>query len=711
MSEELKVIISTDVDKSLKALLNLSNAFEELTAVTKILTSQFGDLSSALPKFEAATRRSTKGTDAMAKSASSASSSLTAFSRIVQDAPFGFIAVGNNITQFIEQFANLKQQTGSTGSALKALVGQIAGAGGMTLAFSVLTSVLTSLVQKYGSLANAMSVLNPFLSSQQRLLNELNLGFLKNAEGISKEIAQVDLMVKSVKDLNIPLEERKNITKELIKQYPQTFGGLTTEAIAVGKADAAYKELTKTLLAQGAIKAGNDLIGERAAQLLKLRIEGAKLQKELSDVVNPANDSFFGSLADKGKEVAGIQNQINKNKAAQNKLEKETATIQLEQLKLVEELGSKVLGIKPPESAVKIFAELNDALAKIDERVKLTGEDAKSVAQSKLSLLSAAFDKIATAGGPDSKGFLKTIGDQIRALNAIVDAKAVKTASEIIAQLNKELVGLDSAFAAAGGSLQGLSEDKINKISNALKNLAEIGVLPGSTIFDSLKSQIETLQSTFTKTPLTFKIPIKIEPLEPASNAATVAKVLKGVKDEFRKDLTPFTDSINEIIRQGTINGIESLSESIGKALVSGDFSSVVGGFVGAISGFLSQLGKLLIVQGVAIQAFQTSLETLQGIPAIVAGGALVAAAAAFKALAGNGASFATGGTAFGPTAAMIGDNTARKEHILSDLQLEKIARDIDGSGPGNIIAETKISGNQMVILLRRAGYNIARIN
>ena len=182
------------------------------------------------------------------------------------------------------------------------------------------------------------------------------------------------------------------------------------------------------------------------------------------------------------------------------------------------------------------------------------------------------------------------------------------------------------------------------------------------------------MQSTLVKTPISFKIPIVIEPLPSATNEQTVKRVMDGVSQNFRKQLDPFTNQVNEIIRSSTTSGIESLATGVGEALVSGDFSEVTQGFVNAISNFLSQLGKLLIVQGVAVQAFQTSLKTLQGIPAVIAGGALVAAAAAFRSLASSGVpAFATGGSVYGPTLAMIGDNPGREEHIIPSEVLDKM--------------------------------------
>jgi hypothetical protein len=58
---------------------------------------------------------------------------LMQFSRIAQDAPYGIIGIGNNITATAESFSYLKAQTGSTGGALKALASSLMGTGGILL--------------------------------------------------------------------------------------------------------------------------------------------------------------------------------------------------------------------------------------------------------------------------------------------------------------------------------------------------------------------------------------------------------------------------------------------------------------------------------------------------------------------------------------------------------------------------------------------------
>ena len=73
----------------------------------------------------------------------------TDFARIIQDAPFGIIGVGNNITQLAGSFQVLKNQTGSTGAALKSALGSILSSGNaLVLGISILTTAFTVLQMK-----------------------------------------------------------------------------------------------------------------------------------------------------------------------------------------------------------------------------------------------------------------------------------------------------------------------------------------------------------------------------------------------------------------------------------------------------------------------------------------------------------------------------------------------------------------------------------
>jgi hypothetical protein len=78
-------------------------------------------------------------------SAGAATGSAIAFNRIIQDAPFGIIGIGNNIQQFAEQLTALKGTTGSTGAALKSFfTSLISPANLLVLGVSAVTAAFTA---------------------------------------------------------------------------------------------------------------------------------------------------------------------------------------------------------------------------------------------------------------------------------------------------------------------------------------------------------------------------------------------------------------------------------------------------------------------------------------------------------------------------------------------------------------------------------------
>jgi len=112
MAEEVKVIVGAD---------------------TKQLTSELDKANKAIKNFGSTVQTG----------ANKAGLALTDLSRIAQDAPYGFIGISNNINPLIESFGRLKAETGSTGGALKALVGALSGPAGVGLAFGLFSSAIS----------------------------------------------------------------------------------------------------------------------------------------------------------------------------------------------------------------------------------------------------------------------------------------------------------------------------------------------------------------------------------------------------------------------------------------------------------------------------------------------------------------------------------------------------------------------------------------
>lgn len=112
----------------------------------------------------------------------------TDFARIIQDAPFGIIGVGNNITQLASSFQTLRAQSTSTGAALKtAFASIIAPANLLVLGISAVTTALTvyamtakDTTEPISGLKQAQDDFNESLKETDRLLGKEVFGqFLK----------------------------------------------------------------------------------------------------------------------------------------------------------------------------------------------------------------------------------------------------------------------------------------------------------------------------------------------------------------------------------------------------------------------------------------------------------------------------------------------------------------------------------------------------
>jgi len=200
-----------------------------------------------------------------------------------------------------------------------------------------------------------------------------------------------------------------------------------------------------------------------------------------------------------------------------------------------------------------------------------------------------------------------------------------------------------------------------------------------------------------------------------------LANINARATEQLWMDWESTMSQMQQTIQSFIVNGIGSLAESLGAALVSGDFKGFFDAFLSQFGDFLKQFGSMLIAWGVARLALLNSFQ--QGptgaIQAIAAGAALVAIGSAMKtAMAkqsgtssggmggyktGQGFTpFASGGIVSGPTMGLVGEypgavNNPEVIAPLSDLQ-----KMIGGTG-GPMVIEHRISGNDLLVLINRA--------
>jgi len=212
------------------------------------------------------------------KGTANGSNALMQFSRIAQDAPYGIIGIGNNLTATAEAFSHLKNQTGTTGGAFKALASSLMGSGGILLGISLLTTGFTLLSQSGLSVGDVIDKLTGNFDANTKELQDMNAEVAKNSQA---QISSLNALVSTAKNVRISDEERLIAVKKLQSEYPAYFGNLSTEEILNGNVATAVKKVTQAIIAKAKAAASVDKIVKLAEEEEKIQ---SNIKNELAEV-------------------------------------------------------------------------------------------------------------------------------------------------------------------------------------------------------------------------------------------------------------------------------------------------------------------------------------------------------------------------------------------------------------------------------------------
>jgi len=206
----------------------------------------------------------------VSKNSNEAALALSNLGRIAQDAPFGFIGIANNLNPMLESFQRLKATTGTTGSALKALAGSLVGPAGLGFALSIVSSALVVFGDKlFGSKKQAEEAKSAFDGMLDSAANEA----LKLRESFAL-----------ITDANVPLENRKNIIKDLRSEYGVYLKNISDEALLTGQAASAYDLINTAILKKLQLQAAEEKILPLIKEQVDLQFQLNKLQKDGADL-------------------------------------------------------------------------------------------------------------------------------------------------------------------------------------------------------------------------------------------------------------------------------------------------------------------------------------------------------------------------------------------------------------------------------------------
>lgn len=274
---KLSVEIGADITDFEKKIKEVEFDIKELSKIkldrlkvgldTTEINNQIKDAKASLNSLKTAVKDTGQSFASASPKVANAGNTLTQFSRIAQDAPYGIIGIGNNITATAESFSYLKAQTGSTGGALKALGASIAGPGGILLGVSLLTTGLTYMAQSGLSVGDVIDKLTGNFDEFGRGMQKVNEEAAKTS---GQEIANMEALVSVAQDDTLSREKRLIAVKELQKEFPAYFGNLNTEKILNGDLTSVTKDLTSAIIERAKASAFASKIGQLAEQELKL---------------------------------------------------------------------------------------------------------------------------------------------------------------------------------------------------------------------------------------------------------------------------------------------------------------------------------------------------------------------------------------------------------------------------------------------------------
>jgi tape measure domain-containing protein len=194
---------------------------------------------------------------------------------------------------------------------------------------------------------------------------------------------------------------------------------------------------------------------------------------------------------------------------------------------------------------------------------------------------------------------------------------------------------------------------------------------------------------------------------KPFTEADAAAIALEEKIKSLKLAFDDFNLGLQNII-EGTLNDLAgSLGTELGNALSGAGFS--INSFLVPLADALINVGKLAVATGISIEGIKVALKSLNPVVAIAGGIALIALGTLVKnKLAAP--KLAQGGLAYAPTMAMVGDNrNARVDpEVIAPLsKLKSMLGDVGGMGG---VLETRISGNDLIILLNRSQKTLNRV-
>jgi hypothetical protein len=741
VSAPLNLLQSAFVD-SVKSVQQLENELEALKNVkleatdptsVKILDNQIVKLrqqlasvktsgvEGAFNKIGASSVNAANKLKQLPKATDSASFALLNLGRVAQDAPFGIMGIANNLNPLLESFQRVQKEAGGTKNALKAVVGSLAGGGGLGFALSIASSLAIVFGDKlFGASKQAEQSKKKFDEVKQSL-QQVAAGFA--ADGVTK----IEIYRNALLNLTTPLEDRNKVLDKYNKLVDKQNELSTTDLSNINKINSAVNAQIKIFEQRALVKAAEQsitdfykVVFENQFNLQKKIAESGKgTANEIVAQLNagqrgaiPVASTGITNLTDAQKAAIPIIGKFDKNiknstqgLVAFNSAADISGFTVGDQQNAFDKVGLSANGfINNIRNAKKQIGDLFAFINNIQKEGGISVLDnfdtnSKKVNDStKFNFFEKFFDLKPPVGQVQ-----KQLDEMFQAAHDYaqknVDLFKVKVGDKFIDLSELQKVGDRKEVVELGKRVwtsiqQGLVKFKPPKIELPI----EIQLVPNDTSLST--EQVQGLVDRFTDAIKGLNEKVNVEPninVDEVSNADQIIKAFQQRLDSFAKDASQLGNRLGEPVRkafQGIISNnlsaelnkgikanmsdeeIKKLQErlkglgenlAIGLGLLSNVLSGLQGGFETFFDTIISGGGNAFQKLGQAISGMITKLiaslaamAAISGLISLIIPGA-GSFANVFKGLVSSSLGikpFASGGLVFGPTMGLVGEGS-----------------------------------------------------
>ena len=621
-----------------------SNFSVKITADISDLQSRLKAVEVELGKFEVSANKAAAATKGIEREANRGRLAAFAFGQVIRDAGFFSQSFGLGLLAISNNIPILIDQL-----VLLSNVSKVVG-GAISLLGSILTAGLTIWAYSASSIKKTSEAVD-------------SLG--KSAGG---EIGHLTALYTAATDVNRPMSERYKIIAKLQDLYPSYFGNLSKEAIAAGKAASSYKALRDEIINVAVAKASEEQISKKAKELADIIIADKKAEFELRKKFPKATEGEIAAMKGQGFVIDEVNGKFETQVQYINRLKKE-----------IKDLGDIYSSIAKDFTSAAIIGdfgkvdtgELKDSIQKeLEESIKAIELDPTL---SKIEKITASIDAY--------KAALKALVDEGYDKNKIAIDKVVSSLSDLDSQLDLQLSKAkqreegQKTFNAALESFWKITDDLSSKridiysgvdikksqaikkdiedTSDALNKLKKISSEnPDLNGFLEMQAQIDALKLKLSELGIQFKEALNIEIA--AKNATEWTQYLAQT---VGGDLV---DAFNQMLTTGKLS-----FESIGRALL----------------GMIKKLAAAAMAAAV-LSAILSSI---------------------FPGAGGNGFK-----EIFGKITGMnmAGNSIPGASLVTNSSGINTSMATSSAMGSSSSVLETRVSGNDLVILLDRASNN-----